>query len=69
MVVDGETGVLVPPKSPGRLTATLDRLLDEPARLREMGRAGLERLLDQQWTWSHHAEQVTEVHAEVRAEW
>ncbi|MDS0261400.1 glycosyltransferase family 4 protein [Haloarcula sp. S1CR25-12] len=69
MVVDGETGVLVPPKAPERLTATLDRLLDEPARLREMGRAGRQRLLDQQWTWSHHAEQVTEVHAEVLAEW
>ena len=69
MVVDGETGVLVPPRAPERLTAALDQLLDEPERLREMGRAGRERLRDQQWTWSHHAERVTDIHAEVLAEW
>ncbi|MBX0322120.1 glycosyltransferase family 4 protein [Halomicroarcula sp. F13] len=69
MVVDGETGVLVPPHDPETLAETLDRLLDDPERLREMGAAGHRRLLDQQWTWRHHAERLNEIHRTVMAEW
>lgn len=69
MVVDDETGVLVPPKDPETLAATLDGLLDEPDRLRAMGRAGHRRLLDQRWTWTEHAKRVTEVHEAVMDEW
>ncbi|KAA9396485.1 glycosyltransferase family 4 protein [Haloarcula sp. CBA1130] len=69
MVVDGETGVLVPPKDPVTLTAALDSLLDDPERLRAMGTAGHQRLLDQQWTWGHHADRVTEIHEAVMAQW
>ncbi|WP_277541514.1 glycosyltransferase family 4 protein [Haloarcula laminariae] len=69
MVVDGETGVLVPPNDPATLTATLSSLLDDPERLREMGAAGHQRLLDNEWTWGHHAERVTEVHEAVMDEW
>ncbi|GGO01000.1 glycosyltransferase family 4 protein [Haloarcula pellucida] len=69
MVVDGETGVLVPPHDPTTLAETLDRLLDDPERLRAMGRAGHQRLLDQQWTWRHHAERLNEIHRTVMAEW
>ncbi|MDS0277674.1 glycosyltransferase family 4 protein [Halomicroarcula sp. S1AR25-4] len=69
MVVDGETGVLVPPHDPETLAETLDHLLDDPERLREMGAAGHRRLLDQQWTWRHHAERLNEIHRTVMAEW
>ena len=69
MIVDGETGVLVPPRAPDRLRETLDALLDDPERLRAMGEAGHQRLLDQQWTWQHHARHLNEIHREVMAEW
>ncbi|WP_209309421.1 glycosyltransferase family 4 protein [Haloarcula amylovorans] len=69
MVVDGETGVLVPPKDPRTLARTLDSLLDDPERLREMGAAGLQRLRDQRWTWTAHAERVSEIHREVLDGW
>jgi len=69
MVVDGETGLLVPPNDPEQLTATLDAALSDPERLRAMGAAGHQRLLDQEWTWHHHAERVNEVHEAVMAEW
>jgi glycosyltransferase involved in cell wall biosynthesis len=69
MVVDGETGVLVPPREPETLTATLEELLETPERLRSMGVAGRKRLVDQQWTWGHHAERVTEIHEAVMDEW
>jgi len=65
MVVDGETGVLVPPYDAAAVTEALDYLLDDPERLRELGAAGLQRLLDQQWTWTRHGERLTEVHRRV----
>ncbi|WP_082223318.1 glycosyltransferase family 4 protein [Halosimplex carlsbadense] len=65
MVVDGETGVLVAPHDPERLRAAIDELLDDPERLTAMGEAGHRRLLDQEWTWSAHAEKLSAVHREV----
>ncbi len=43
-IVDGETGVLVPPSQPGRLAAAMNELLGEPGRACAMGRAGRQRI-------------------------
>jgi len=42
IVVDGSTGLLVPPDDVPSLTEAVDSLLDEPARARAFGAAGLE---------------------------
>jgi glycosyltransferase involved in cell wall biosynthesis len=42
-VVDGETGVLVPPGDPRELSAAVHGLLDDPERRAAMGRAGRQR--------------------------
>jgi glycosyltransferase involved in cell wall biosynthesis len=42
-VVDGVTGVLVPPKDPTRLAETIRELLDDPARRATLGEAGVQR--------------------------
>jgi glycosyltransferase involved in cell wall biosynthesis len=42
-VMDGETGILVPPGAPDELAAALGRLADDPDTRSRMGRAGLER--------------------------
>ena len=43
LVVGGETGILVPRRSPGRLAEALIGLLDDPPRARAMGEAGRRR--------------------------
>jgi L-malate glycosyltransferase len=45
-VVDGETGLLVPPENPGRLARALDSLLADPQRARRLGEAGRQRALE-----------------------
>jgi glycosyltransferase involved in cell wall biosynthesis len=45
LVVDGETGMLVPPGNVDALADALRALLDDPARAARMGEAGRERVL------------------------
>jgi glycosyltransferase involved in cell wall biosynthesis len=40
--VDGETGVVVPPKDPEAISRAVQRLLDDPEQLAAMGRRGIE---------------------------
>lgn len=44
LVLDGRTGLLVPPADPERLAAAIRELLDDPQRAAEMGDAGHHRL-------------------------
>jgi glycosyltransferase involved in cell wall biosynthesis len=44
LVVDGETGVLVPPGDPHSLAGAIERLLGNPALLRQLGEAGRARV-------------------------
>lgn len=61
-VVDGETGVLIPPGDDEALTESLQRLTNDRKLLTRMGKMGYERLLDQRWTWGDHAGRIQELH-------
>ncbi|MEO5874359.1 MAG: glycosyltransferase family 4 protein [Streptosporangiaceae bacterium] len=53
-VLDGETGLVVPGRSPARLVTALVELLGDPARASAMGRAG-RTWVEQDWTWERQA--------------
>ena len=61
-VVDGETGILIPPKDPDALTSALNELIENDTLRQEMGQAGLQRLRSEGWTWEAHAQQLKQVH-------
>lgn len=64
-VVDGETGVLIPPADTDALVEALESLVGDHKLLERMGTAGYERLLDSGWTWTDHASRVQELHREA----
>jgi len=47
VVIDGETGLLVPVRDPQALAAAILRLMDDPDYARALGRAGRARMLEQ----------------------
>jgi alpha-maltose-1-phosphate synthase len=67
VVVDGETGLLVPPAKPEALADALRRVLDDPAFARRMGAAGRRRV-EAQFSWASVAERTEKVYAEAIAD-
>ena len=64
VVVDGETGLLVPARNPPALAAALGRLLDDPAARERYGRAGRLRYL-REFTSARMAAQTAAVYEQV----
>ncbi|MCW2671327.1 MAG: putative glycosyl transferase [Frankiales bacterium] len=56
-VVHGQTGLLVPPRSPVELACAMGELLDDPTRRAAFGAAGVKRVR-RRFTWSRVAEQT-----------
>ena len=65
-VLPGRTGELVPPRRPDVLAQVLRRLVDDPQRRAEYGRAGRDRALSL-YRWSCVAERTEDVYAAVVA--
>jgi glycosyltransferase involved in cell wall biosynthesis len=64
LVVDGATGIIVPPADPGALAGAIARLLADPERCRAMGAAGRARVLER-FTWDKHARGVEALYEDV----
>jgi starch synthase len=67
VVVDGETGILVPPSNPGKLAEALTRLLNDPDTRRRMGQAGRRRV-EGHFSWASVAERTERVYADAIAD-
>ena len=61
VVVDGETGFLVPPGDFGMLAERLTRILSDPELARRMGEAGRRRVL-RAFSWDRIAQRVVELY-------
>ena len=66
-VVDGATGVHVPPRDPSRVARALSALLADPARRRELGAGGAVRARER-YGWERVAALTLEVYDEVARE-
>jgi len=64
VVVDGETGLLVPPARPDDLARAIRALLDDPSRARAMGKGGRRRV-EALFTWDRIAERTAKVYADA----
>jgi glycosyltransferase involved in cell wall biosynthesis len=62
--VVGDAGVLVPPADAPALARAIAGLLDNPARARHLGQAGLKRVRAS-FTWAKAAEKIVEVYRET----
>jgi glycosyltransferase involved in cell wall biosynthesis len=67
IVVDGTTGVSVPPRNPGKFAAGLARLIVDPSLRERMGRAGRHRV-QQMFNQSTRIERLEEIYQEVLLE-
>jgi glycosyltransferase involved in cell wall biosynthesis len=65
-IVDGVTGIHVPPRDPARLAAVLAGLLADPQRRAELGKAGADRVAER-YTWARVAEDTERVYERLTA--
>ncbi|MCL4534263.1 MAG: glycosyltransferase [Bacteroidetes bacterium] len=65
-VVDGVTGLVVPPRQPGALAAAVCRLLAEPALAVAMGQAGRRRI-EEQFTLDRMVRRIEQIYDELYA--
>jgi phosphatidylinositol alpha-1,6-mannosyltransferase len=56
-VLDGKTGLLVSPGSPGQLAAAIQRLMDDPALAARLGADGRKRVLDE-FDWDRQTKRL-----------
>ena len=66
VVVDGETGVLVPPGEPGALAAAVSALCGDPERAARFGAAGRRRV-EAEFSWERIAERTLAVYRDAIA--
>ena len=64
VIVDGETGLLVPPGDADALANAIESLLNDANRRATMGAAGARRI-DEKFSWRVCAEKTVELYEEV----
>jgi len=65
LMVDGETGYLVPPKSPDELSRKINKLRDDKNRREKMGKFGRKCIIQRGLTWEAHAKTTVDIYQEL----
>ncbi|MFX1552331.1 MAG: glycosyltransferase [Promethearchaeota archaeon] len=64
VVLDGVTGILVPPGNPNALSRALMMLLDDPSQRESMGREGRKRV-EEHFTLQGHVQRIQEIYRDI----
>ncbi|MGI8424690.1 MAG: glycosyltransferase family 4 protein [Chloroflexota bacterium] len=64
LVVNGTTGIVVPPNDGTALGAAVEGLLDDPAHARRLGEAGRAHVLER-FTWTHVAQRCLDAYRDL----
>jgi glycosyltransferase involved in cell wall biosynthesis len=65
LMVEGETGYLVPAKSPSELAEKINKLLEDKNRREKMGKFGRKSIIQRGLTWEAHAKKTVKIYSEV----
>ena len=63
LMVDGETGYLVPAKSPRELSRKINKLLEDKNRRENMGKLGRKSIIQKGLTWEAHAKMTVGIYS------
>lgn len=64
IVIDGKTGILIPPKDENKLAEAVIKLLDNQEMMRQMGKAGRKRV-EELFSIERHVQRIEQIYKEV----
>ncbi len=64
LVIEGQTGLLVPPQSPAELAAAIETILSNPAQAKSMGQLGRERAATE-FSWDKMVNRYSELYSRL----
>ncbi len=65
LMVDGETGYLVPAKNPAELSIKIKKLLEDKNQRENMGKLGRKSIIERGLTWEAHAKKTVDIYSEI----
>ena len=65
LMIDGETGYLVPAKNPSELSEKINKLLEDEHKREKMGKFGRESIIQRGLPWEAHAKKTVNIYSEV----
>lgn len=65
LMVDGETGYLVPARNPEILSEKINKLLEDASRRKEMGQLGRKSIIQRGLTWEAHAKKTVDIYSKL----
>jgi glycosyltransferase involved in cell wall biosynthesis len=65
LMVDGETGYLVPAKNSAELSRKINKLLEDKNQRENMGKLGRKSIIQRGLTWEAHAKKTVDIYSEI----